>query len=111
MRGEVRGEGEGEGKGEGDGMRVSAYSVESVVNNMFEVFAHPYLPHQFVLVPVHPRELADVGECVLQAISQLEGIHVAKAILDMGVNNQFCESEDFTAQMEGVAKAGLLPLL
>ena len=88
-----------------------AYSVESVVDDMFEVFAHPNLPHQFVLVPVHSCQLADVGEGVLQTVSQLEGIHVAKAILDVGVNNELGQPKYLTTQMEGVAKARFLPLL
>lgn len=47
------------------------YCVEPVVDEMFQVFAHSNLPHQFVLVPVHPRELTHVGKDVLQAICQL----------------------------------------
>ena len=97
--------------GGSEGGKGCAYSVESVVDDMFEVFAHPYLPHQFVLVTVHPRQLADVGKRVLHTVSKLECIHVTKAILDVGVDNQLCESEDLPTQVEGVAEAGLLPLL
>ena len=92
-------------------MRACAYSVESVVDDMLEVLAHANLPHQLVLVAIHPCQLADVSKGVLQTVSQLECIHVTKAILDVRVNYQFGESKDFTAQVEGVAKTRLLPLL
>lgn len=47
------------------------HCVKPVVDEMFQVLAHSNLPHQFVFVPVHPRELAHVGKDVLQAICQL----------------------------------------
>ena len=90
---------------------MCSYSVESVVDDMLEVLAHANLPHQLVLVAIHPCQLADVGKGVLQTISQLECIYVTKAILDVGVNYQFGESKNFTTQVEGVAKTRLLPLL
>lgn len=39
---------------------------------MLEVLAHSYLPHQFVLVPIHPGQLADMCEYVLQTVRQLK---------------------------------------
>ena len=93
------------------GVRVCSYSVESVVDDMLEVLAHANLPHQLVLIAIHPCQLADVGKGVLQTISQLECIHVTKAILDVGVNYQFGESKNFTTQVEGIAETRLLPLL
>lgn len=47
------------------------YCVKPVVDEMFQVLAHSNLPHQFVFVPVHARELTHVGKDVLQAICQL----------------------------------------
>ena len=38
---------------------------------MFEVLAHADLPHQFVLVAVHPRQLPHVSKRVLDPICQL----------------------------------------
>ena len=46
----------------------TTYSVEPVVDEMLEVLAHADLSHQFVLVPVHTRQLAHVGEDILQTI-------------------------------------------
>ena len=43
--------------------------------------AHAHLAHELVLVAVHAGQLAHVTEYVLEAISQLEGIHVAQAEL------------------------------
>lgn len=51
--------------------REYPYSVEAVVDEMFEIFAHSDLSHQLVLVAVHSRQLTNVGKDVLQSISQL----------------------------------------
>lgn len=48
------------------------YCVKPVVDEMFQVLAHTNLPHQFVLVSVHPCQLTDMGKDVLQAICQLK---------------------------------------
>lgn len=78
---------------------------------MFEILAHSDLSHEFVLVAVHTSELAYVGKCVLQTIGKLEGINVAKTILNMRVNNKFGESKYLSTKMEGIAKTRLLSLL
>ena len=54
----------------------------------------PHLSHELVLVAIHASELADMSECVLQAVCQLEGIDVAKTVLHMGVDNKLCETQD-----------------
>ena len=46
---------------------------------MLEVFAHADLVHQFVLVSVHAGQLTHVREYVLQAVSQLERVHVTQS--------------------------------
>lgn len=51
------------------------YSVEAVVDEMLEIFAHSDLSHQLVLVAVHARQLTNVGKDVLQPISQLQQRH------------------------------------
>lgn len=48
------------------------YSVEAVVDEMLEIFAHSDLSHQLVLVAVHARQLTNVGKDILQPISQLQ---------------------------------------
>lgn len=48
-----------------------SYSVEAVVDEMLEIFAHSDLSHQLVLVAVHSSQLTNVGKDVLQSISQL----------------------------------------
>lgn len=48
---------------------------------MLEVLAHPDLPHEFVFVPVHPRQLPDVSKDVLEAVCQLWG-EVAAGLRD-----------------------------
>lgn len=40
---------------------------------MLQVFAHSDLPHQLVLVPVHPCQLPHMGKDVLETICQLLG--------------------------------------
>lgn len=48
------------------------YSVEAVVDEMLEIFAHSDLSHQLVLVAVHSCQLTNVGKDVLQSVSQLQ---------------------------------------
>ena len=52
-----------------------------------------------------------VGKDILQAVRQLEGVHVAQAELHVGVHHQLGQAHDLSAQVEGVAEARLLPLL
>ena len=38
---------------------------------MLEIFTHPNLPHQFVLVTIHASQLAHMGIDILQTICKL----------------------------------------
>lgn len=67
---------------------------------MFQIFAHSNLSHQFVFVSIHSRQLADVSENILQTVGQLEGVHVVQTILNVRIDDQFGETQNFTAQME-----------
>lgn len=64
----------------------NAYGVESVIDQVLQIFAHADLPHQFVFVTVHSRELADVSKYVLQTVGQLESVNVVQPVLDMGID-------------------------
>lgn len=64
---------------------------------MLQILAHADLSHQFVLVSIHPRQLADMGEYVLQAVGQLERIDVVQPVLDVRVHNQLGQPENFAA--------------
>jgi hypothetical protein len=48
------------------------YSVESIVDEMLEILAHPDLSHQLVLVPVHTRQLTHMRKDVLETIGKLK---------------------------------------
>jgi hypothetical protein len=48
---------------------------------------------------------------VLNSIRKLERVYVAKPILNVRVDYELCQPQDFTAQMEGVSKSRLLALL
>lgn len=48
------------------------YSIKPVVDQMLQIFAHPDLSHQLVLVAVHASQLTNMSEDVLQPISQLQ---------------------------------------
>ena len=87
------------------------YCVKSVVDEMFDIFTHTDLSHQLVLVAIHAGQLANVSEHILQTIRQLEGVDVAQAILYVTVNHKFCQTQDLAAQVESIAKPGLLTLL
>ena len=67
--------------------------------------------HELVLVSVHTSKLSDVVEGIQDAICQLKGVNVAKAVLNLSIDNQFCQAQDFSHQVEGVAKTRLLALL
>ena len=54
------------------GGRDGTYSVEPVVDEMFQVLAHTNLSHQLVLVAVHACQLTHMGKDVLHSISQLK---------------------------------------
>ena len=60
---------------------MMTYGVESVVDDMLEIFAHPNLFHQLVLVAVHACQLTHVGKDVLEAVGELECVHVVQTIL------------------------------
>ena len=85
-------------------------SVESVINQVLQILAHANLPHQLVLVAVHARQLADVGENVLQSIRQLEGIDVVQTVLDVRVNDELRQTQDFSTQVESVTETRLFTL-
>ena len=86
-------------------------SVEARVDDVLEVLAHTDLAHELVLVAVHARELADVGEHELEAVGELERVDVAEAVLDVRVDDELGEAQDLAAQVEGVAEPRLLALL
>ena len=60
---------------------MQTHCVESVVDDVFEILTHSDLLHQLVLVTVHARQLAHVGEDVLKAVGKLERVDVVQAVL------------------------------
>ena len=57
------------------------HRVESVVDDVIEILAHPDLFHQLVLVTVHARQLADVGKDVLKTVGKLESVNIVQTVL------------------------------
>lgn len=101
--------------------------VEAIVDQVLQVLGHAYLSHQLtrhisqrkypdvmttglILVTVHPREGTDMSEDVLQSIGKLESINVAKPKLNMRINDELGEPQDFTTQMESIPEPRLLAL-
>jgi pyrimidine operon attenuation protein/uracil phosphoribosyltransferase len=64
-----------------------------------------------VLISVHTRQGTDVAEDILECISQLEGIDIAKTELNMCVNDKLSKTKNFAAQVESVSKTRLLTFL
>mmetsp|Transcript_3491 Transcript_3491/g.11579 ORF Transcript_3491/g.11579 Transcript_3491/m.11579 type:complete len:907 (-) Transcript_3491:778-3498(-) len=93
------------------GALADGAGVEAVVDEVLEVLAHPDLPHEPVLVPIHPGELPHVRKDVLQPVRQLVRVHVAEPVLHVRVDDKLGEAEDLAAEVEGVAEARLLALL
>jgi hypothetical protein len=73
---------------------------------VLEVLAHADLPHELVLVAVHAGELADVREDVLDAVRQLERVHVVEPVLDVRVHDQLGQPQDLAAQVERCRRRG-----
>lgn len=71
---------------------------------MLQIFAHSNLSHQFVFVAIHARQLANMSENILQTIGQLKCVHVVQTILNVRIDDQFCQTQDFTTQMESCEK-------
>jgi len=71
---------------------------------MLEILAHSDLSHESVFISVHACELSDVCEDILDTISELESIDVSETILHMRIDNELHESEDFSAEMEGITE-------
>lgn len=46
-----------------------------------------------------------MGEDVLKAIGQLEGIHVSETILYMRVDNQFGQTKNLSRKVESISKS------
>ena len=85
--------------------------VEPVVNQVLQILAHADLAHQPVLVSVHAGELPDVRKDVLQAVRELECVHVPEAVLHVAVHHQLREAQNLAAQVERVAEPALLAFL
>lgn len=81
-------------------IELNTYSVEPVVDKMFEIFTHADLSHEFVLVAVHASQLADMSKHVLQSVGQLKGIYVVQSVLHVWINDQLGQPQDLSAQME-----------
>jgi hypothetical protein len=61
--------------------------IEPIVDQMLEVLRHAHLPHELILVPVHPCQGTNVRKDILQGVGQLEGVDIAKTKLNVSINN------------------------
>lgn len=68
------------------------YRIESIVNQMLQIFAHANLSHQFVFVAIHSSQLTDMSKNILQTVGQLECIHIVQAILNVRIDDQFSQA-------------------
>jgi hypothetical protein len=85
--------------------------IETMIDDVLQILASPNLAHQPVLVSIHTRQLTDVVEDVVNPVCELEGIDVPETILDMRIDNQLDEPQDFAHQMERVTEPRLFALL
>ena len=54
---------------------------------MLEVLRHAHLPHELILVPVHPCQGTNVRKDILQGVGQLEGVDIAETTLNVSIDN------------------------
>ena len=78
--------------------------IEAIVDEMLQVLRHSDLPHEFVLVSVHARESANVRKNILKRVRELEGINIAKAVLDMCINDKRRQAKNFSTQVKSISK-------
>jgi hypothetical protein len=63
--------------------------VESIVDQVFQVLAHPYLSHQLVLIAIHSGQLSHVSEDILESVGQLKTkSHTSNRIKQSNALNQ-----------------------
>jgi hypothetical protein len=84
--------------------------IEAIVDEVLQVLRHSDLPHEFVLVSVHARESANVRKNILKGVRELEGVNIAKAVLNMCINDKLRQAKDFSTQVKSISKTRLLPL-
>lgn len=85
--------------------------IEAIIDEVLQVFRHSDLPHELVLVTVHARKGANVCKYILKGIRELEGVNIAKTVLDMGIDDQLRQTKNFSTQVESIPETRLLPLL
>ena len=64
-----------------------------------------------VLVPIHTGQGTNVTEDILQCIGQLERVDISETELHVRIDNQLRQTQNFSAQMEGVSETRLLSFL
>jgi hypothetical protein len=84
--------------------------IEAIVDKVLQVFRHPHLPHELVLVTVHARKSANVRKNILKGIRELEGVNIPKPVLDMGIDDKLRQAKNFSTQVESIPESRLLPL-
>jgi hypothetical protein len=84
--------------------------IEAIVDEVLQVFRHSDLSHELVLVTVHARQGANVRKGILKSVRELEGVNIAKAVLDMGINDKLRQTQNFSTQVESIPETRLLPL-
>ena len=85
--------------------------IETVVYQMFDIFAHSHLTHQSILVSVHASQLTHMCEGVLQSIRKLERIDVTQAILHKRIHHQLRQAQYLSCEMKRISKTTLFSLL
>jgi hypothetical protein len=82
--------------------------IEAIVDEVLQVFRHSDLSHELVLVTVHARKGTNVRKDVLKGIRELEGVNIAKPVLDMGIDDELRQAQNFSTQVKSVSETGLL---
>ena len=78
---------------------------------MFQILARSNLVHEFILVSVHSRQLANMIEGVQYTVGKLKCVNIAKTILHLCIDYQLGEFKNLAHEMECISKARLLALL
>ena len=84
--------------------------IEAIVDKVLQILCHSDLSHELVLVTVHARKGTNVRKDILKRIRELEGVNIAKPVLDMGINDKLRQAQNFSTQVESIPESRLLPL-
>jgi hypothetical protein len=67
---------------------TSGTGIEAIIDEVLQVFCHSDLSQELVLVMVRAHKGTNGCKDILKGICELEGVSLAKTVLDISINNE-----------------------